>query len=48
MDLSEETPTEVDITLSEKEFLEKYPTDYVVTDEDGGLRKYIREIRTKK
>ncbi|SKC36794.1 hypothetical protein [Maledivibacter halophilus] len=40
VDLSEETPTEVDITLSAKEFLEKYPTDYVATEEDAGYHGY--------
>lgn len=40
VDLSKETSTDVDITLSAKKFLDKYPTDYVETKEDGGYHGY--------
>lgn len=40
VDLSKETSTDVDITLSANKFLETYPTDYVETTEDGGYHGY--------
>lgn len=38
--LSDANVTEVDLTLSAKKFLEMYPTDYVLTQPDGGYHGF--------